>query len=311
MTRDRRRLSALTHHAGQVGVDVDRARRRRWRWSTAWMTSSATRTSSRSRCMTPASKREISSRSSTSCRKRSMSATIRSRAALARSGMSSRWFSSTSIDAARVISGERSSWLTLEANRASRWMRSSSATAISLNESASVRQVGVVAGLDPGVEAAAGDGLGGVADAAQRPQHPAGGPPAEGRAGQRGEQRRGQQRDADRLERVLELVERHDLEVGAVDRLERHADRQLRSSPSWSKRMRAGWPDCTMLARARPAGRPRRTRGERGTSVRRPRAARVRAGRGRQRGEHHRRVDVGVRCPRAPAAAARRCGRCW
>ena len=65
-----------------------------------------------------------------------MSATIRSSAARARSGMSSRWFSSTSIEAASVISGDRSSWLTFDANRASRWIRSSSAIAISLNESA-------------------------------------------------------------------------------------------------------------------------------------------------------------------------------
>ena len=85
----------------------------------------------------------------------------RSSAAWARSGMSSRWFSSTSTDAASVISGERSSWLTSEANRASRSMRSWRAWAMSLNESASGREVGVVAGLEPGVEPAAGDGLGG------------------------------------------------------------------------------------------------------------------------------------------------------
>ena len=137
---------------------------------TAWMTSSSTRTSSRSRCMTPASKREISSRSSTSCRNRSMSATIRSSAALARSGMSSRWFSSTSIDAARVMSGERSSWLTLEANRASRWIRSSRAMAISLNDVGQGGEVGVVAGLHPGLQVAGGDGVDGLADAPERAQ---------------------------------------------------------------------------------------------------------------------------------------------
>ena len=73
---------------------------------------------------TPASNREISSRSSTSCWKRSMSPTMRSRAARERSGRSSRWLSITSIDAARVIRGERSSWLTSDAKRASRSMRS-------------------------------------------------------------------------------------------------------------------------------------------------------------------------------------------
>jgi hypothetical protein len=51
--------------------------------------------------------------------------------------MSSRWFSSTSIEAASVMSGDRSSWLTLDANRASRSIRSSSTSAISLNDAAS------------------------------------------------------------------------------------------------------------------------------------------------------------------------------
>ena len=58
----------------------------------------------------------------------------------------------------------------------------------------------------------------------------------------------GQQRDAERLERLLELAERHDLEVGAVDR--RRAGRRRRAGcrPSWSKRMRAGSPRRTVVA---------------------------------------------------------------
>ena len=46
----------------------------------------------------------------------------------------SRRVRNTSIDADNVINGERSSWLTSEAKRASRSMRSSRAAAISLND---------------------------------------------------------------------------------------------------------------------------------------------------------------------------------
>ena len=52
----------------------------------------------------------------------------------ASSGISSRRLSSTSTEAASVISGDRSSWLTSDANRASRSMRSCSAGAMSLND---------------------------------------------------------------------------------------------------------------------------------------------------------------------------------
>ena len=119
--------------------------------------------------MAPTSNREISSRSSTSCWNRSTSADSRSSAVWARSGISSREFSSTSTEADSVISGERSSWLTSDAKRASRSMRSSSASAISLNGTARTVEVGVVADAQPGVEPTAGDGLGGV-----RPRRAAG-----------------------------------------------------------------------------------------------------------------------------------------
>ena len=77
--------------------------------------------------MAPASKREISSRSSTSPWNRLTSLDSRSSAAWARSGISSRRASITSTDADRVINGERSSWLTSEAKRASRSIRACSA----------------------------------------------------------------------------------------------------------------------------------------------------------------------------------------
>jgi hypothetical protein len=95
---------------------------------------------------------------------------MRSSAAWARSGMSSRWFSSTSIEAQR---GQRRAQLVAHVGR-------EAGVALEpllhgrghLVEGVGQRgQVGVVAGLDPGLELAGGDGLGGLADAAQRAQH--------------------------------------------------------------------------------------------------------------------------------------------
>ena len=68
--------------------------------------------------------------------KRRIWLTTMSRACCVRSGMSSRRASSTSTAAARAVIGERSSWLTSEAKRASRSIRVCTASAISLNEPA-------------------------------------------------------------------------------------------------------------------------------------------------------------------------------
>ena len=81
-------------------------------------------TPSSSRRTAPASKREISSRSSTSWVKRAMSLPNSSRACWERSGIWSWLFDSTWMAALIVVNGERSSWLTSLANRASRSMRS-------------------------------------------------------------------------------------------------------------------------------------------------------------------------------------------
>ena len=70
--------------------------------------------------------------------------------------------------AASVISGERSSWLTSLAKRASRSTRCCSASAMSLNAVGSTLQVVVVGGLEAGVEPPAGDRLGGLGGVAQR-----------------------------------------------------------------------------------------------------------------------------------------------
>ena len=109
----------------------------------------------------PTSNRLISRRSSTSVRNRVMSLDSKSRAVRARSGRSSRVFSSTSTDAVNVIKGERSSWLTSEAKRASRSIRSSKPPAISLNDATKLSKSSSPAGsrrvssLPPAIASAA------------------------------------------------------------------------------------------------------------------------------------------------------------
>ena len=79
-----------------------------------------------------------------------------------RSGISSRRASITSTEAASVISGERSSWLTSDAKRASRSTRCCSASAMSLNDSVRIAQIGIVGRFEAGVESTAGDRRGGL-----------------------------------------------------------------------------------------------------------------------------------------------------
>ena len=85
----------------------------------------------------PRSDREISSSSSTRRLKRRTSAPSRSRACRALGVSSSRLASRTESELARVVSGERSSWLTSEAKLASRSIRSWSRSTILLNAAAS------------------------------------------------------------------------------------------------------------------------------------------------------------------------------
>ena len=122
------------------------------------------RRSSGWRSVAPASMRDSSSRSITIASKRRTWPTTTSSACWVRSGSSSRRASSTSTAAARAVIGERSSWLTSEAKRGSRSIRSCTASAISLNESGEPVEVGVGLRLEPGVEPAGGDLAGGVGD---------------------------------------------------------------------------------------------------------------------------------------------------
>jgi hypothetical protein len=78
-------------------------------------------------------------------------------------------------------------------------------------------QVGVGAGLDPGLEVAAGQVERRAPDPPQRAQHPAGRPDAQAGTAQRGDDGRRDQRQPQGLQVLLDLVERGDLEVGGVD----------------------------------------------------------------------------------------------
>ena len=112
--------------------------------------------------------------------------TTTSSACCVRSGRSSRRASSTSTAADRAVIGERSSWLTSDAKRASRSIRACTASAMSLNESARRSRSGSLSGSSRVSRPPDGDLAGGVGDPAQRAQQAAAGPPAD----ERGQQRR-------------------------------------------------------------------------------------------------------------------------
>ena len=124
--------------------------------------------------------------------------------------------------------GERSSWLTSDAKRASRSIRSWTASAMSLNDVTSRSRSGSLLGLEPGVEAARGQLAGGVGDARDRPQQAAAGRPAD-RGGQDGGDRAAEhQRAADDPQAADERGEREDLEVLHVELGHVDADGEVR-----------------------------------------------------------------------------------
>ena len=132
ITRANRRLSprmatraAMSSHRISV--------RGRLLTDTACLMNSKSDSGSRTRRIAPASNREISNKSSTKPWNRATSLDSKSSAACDRSGSSSRRDSRTCTDAAKVIRGLRSSWLTSEVNRASRSTRSCSVVTMSLN----------------------------------------------------------------------------------------------------------------------------------------------------------------------------------
>ena len=197
--------------------------------------------------MAPASNRLISSRSSTSCWNRSTSADSRSSAVWARSGISPRLFSSTSTDAASVISGERSSWLTSEANRASRSTRSSRAWAMWLNGTASTSRSGSspttsrVSRRPPAMASAAAPTSSRGARARRRR------PPARGSRRPPWTAATPPTRiEGQRVERVADLAERHGLVVAGVQRRDGHARPRSRSGRCGRSASGPAWPACTV-----------------------------------------------------------------
>ena len=150
----------------------------------------------------------------------------------------------TSAAAASAVIGERSSWLTSEAKRASRSMRACTASAMSLNESAEPVEVGVALGGDARVEVAGGDLAGGVGDPAERPQQAPARPPADAGGQQHGDRRADDEGEQDRAQRALGRAELEGLEVVGVDLGDRGCRRRCsarrRASKRWIAEIAAG-----------------------------------------------------------------------
>ena len=222
MTRSNRRLSTPDAPRPHGGVDAHRGGRPvavgrpcgRSPASTERCTSSATFTSSRKTSTEPASARDISSRSPTMRWKRRRSSLRSCRARWERGGRSSRSASSTSSEAARVVSGERSSWLTSELNRASRSMRSCSWSTMALNELGQALEVGIGrVGVEAGVEVAAGDGARRPRHVGQRAQRARAGEAAQGDAEDGGDDAGTEERQPEHAEGVVEVRQVEHLEV--------------------------------------------------------------------------------------------------
>ena len=156
-------------------------------------------------------------------------------------GSSSRSASSTSSGGGQGGQGERSSWLTSELNRASRSMRSWSWSTMALNELVRPSRSGSAAvGVEPGVELAAGDGPGRPGHVGQRPQRPCAGEAAEGDAQEGGDDAGAEEGEPEDPQRVVEVGEVEDLEVGGVHRGDGDPDDDL--GRSLRRCGRSGWP---------------------------------------------------------------------
>ena len=184
----------------------------------------------------------------------------------------------TSTEAASVVSGERSSWLTSEAKRASRSMRSWRARAMSLNEVDEGPEVGVVARLEPGVEAAPAMAVA-AANVGQGPEDPAAEPTSRGR-------RRpavvtsggGEQGEAERPQGVARARRGRRSRSRRRPPRERDADGELQARRRSWKRMRRGLPvgDPRRAASAGRASWPTRRVARDALAVRREHRARAR-----------------------------------
>ena len=153
--------------------------------------------------------------------------------ATARSGISSRRRSSTSTEAVSVMSGERSSWLTSEAKRASRSTRSCRAEAMLLNELTIGVSCGVVGGGGRRVSSlsaamASAARLMSLSGAERGPGHPAA---QQERPRSWSGQHGAGQGHGQVVQRLLQVLERGQLEVRGADGT-RWARRPTSTGPS-------------------------------------------------------------------------------
>ena len=123
--------------------------------------------------------------------------------------------------------GERSSWLTSEANRASRSMRSCTASAMSLNELTSRSRSGSRSGSRRVSRPPDGQIAGRVGHAGDRAEQASAGRPPDGRREHRGRRAAEDERTADHAEAAGEGRQREHLEVLDVELGDVDADGQV------------------------------------------------------------------------------------
>ena len=170
-------------------------------------------TGSVTRSSDPDSARLNSRSSATSRWNRRTSTARRSTVWRVRSSKVSRRASSISVVVARVVSGDRSSWLTSEAKRASRAMRCSRAEAMRLNESVRGSRSGSPWASRRVVELAARDVAGCRGHVGDRTQDAACGPPTDEGGGDGRDGRCSDERVPDDVQRVVQLGEEEQLVV--------------------------------------------------------------------------------------------------
>ena len=141
----------------------------------------------------------------------------------------SRSASRTSSEAASVVSGERSSWLTSELKRASRSIRSCSWSTMALKELVRPSRSGSAASASRRVSSSpAGDGAGGPGHRGERAQAAGAGEAPEGGAEDGRDDAGDEERQPEDAQRVVEVGEVEHLEVVGLDGGDRDPDHDLR-----------------------------------------------------------------------------------
>ena len=156
-----------------------------------------------------------------------------------RGGSSSRSASSTSMAAARVVRGERSSWLTSELKRASRSIRSCSWSTMALNERVKPSRSGSAASRSSRVSRSPrGDGAGGPRDDGQRSQRARAGEAAQRDAEHGGDAAGREEGEREHAQRVVEVGQVEDIEVVGVHRGDGDPDHDLGRALRGAERLR-------------------------------------------------------------------------